>query len=172
VIGLAQAAAIRGAVRTALVASDETIMDPAPLFGSLNAMLAASATRQVVSCTYVGVDLASGRMAYINAGGMPPLLMVAAGRLITLDQPSLVLGVDASYTYQTSTVDFPEPFRLVCFSDGLVEATNSSGDAVGSEHIHEALLQPEAFAAPDAAIEALSKLLTTHLAGIEQDGSA
>ena len=172
VIGLAQAAAIRGSIRTALAASDETVTDPAPMFGSLNAMIASSPTRQVVACTYVAVDLASGRMTYINAGGMPPLLMVAAGRLITLDQPSLVLGVDSSYEYQASTVDFPEPCRLVCFSDGLAEATNSGGDAVGSEHIHEALLQQEAFAEPDAAVEALSKLITTHLAGAEPDDDA
>jgi hypothetical protein len=37
---------------------------------------------------------------------------------VTLDQSSLVLGVDVDYIYDTTRVDLPEVFRVVCYTDG------------------------------------------------------
>ncbi|MFQ5413267.1 MAG: SpoIIE family protein phosphatase [Phycisphaerae bacterium] len=170
--GLAQAAAICASIRTALTVSDDALMAPAELFDTMNRMVAGSRARQVVPCTYIGIDLASGKAAYINAGGMPPLLMVAPGRLVTLDQASLVLGVDADFTYEATRVDLSDVFRVVCHTDGLTEATNGAGDALGDQRLHDTLLDREAFQGVEAVVEKLRATWQMHLAGAEPDDDA
>jgi serine phosphatase RsbU (regulator of sigma subunit) len=95
---------------------------------------------------------------------MPPLLMVAPGRLVTLDQVSLVLGVDADYSYQRARVDLPERFRVVCYTDGLTESVSATGQAFGDERLHDTLLDRDAFGSADGVLAAVGKAFTAHLA--------
>jgi pSer/pThr/pTyr-binding forkhead associated (FHA) protein len=172
ITGLAQAAAIRAAIRGTLAVSEDALMDPSAMFAALNETLASSPTRQVIPCTFVAIDLLSGQIAYINAGGIPPLLMVAPGRLLTLDHASLVLGVDADYNYEVTQVGLPEKFRLVCHTDGLAEATNTAGDALGRQRLHDALLDQDAFKDCDHVLKTVKDVWTTHLAGSDPDDDA
>ncbi|MCH9034117.1 MAG: SpoIIE family protein phosphatase [Planctomycetes bacterium] len=172
ITGIVQATAIRAGLRTCLSVSEDSISDPAPLFNELNRMLASSPTRQVLACTYMGIDTSAGRLTYINAGGSPPLLMVAAGRLVTLDQPSLVLGIDPDYVYEATRVDLPEVFRVVSHTDGLAEATNRAGEALGDQRLHEALLDRDAFAGVDEVVAIIAALWSNHMAGSQPDDDA
>ncbi len=172
VTGVVQAAAIRSSVRAALAVSPDSLNDPAPLFHALGELAAASPIRQTIPCTFVGIDLAAGKLAYVNAGGIPPVLMVAPGRLMTLDQPSLVLGVDRAYIYETSYVDLPDRFRLVCFSDGLAEAANVGGEPLGTQRIHDALLDQDAFAGGENILNHIQRALTAHLPSGEPEDDA
>jgi hypothetical protein len=167
VTGIAQASAIRTAIETSLMVSEDVLLDPAPMFNAINNLVASSGARQILPCIYAGIDMSSGRLAYINAGGMPPLLMVAPGRLLTLDQTSLVLGVDADYVYQRARVDLPEVFRLVCYTDGLIEAASATGQAFGDQRLHEALLDRDAFGSASDVLTAVGNAWTTHLAAAQ-----
>jgi serine phosphatase RsbU (regulator of sigma subunit) len=111
-------------------------------------------------------------MTYVNAGGMPPLLMVAPGRLVTLDQPSLVLGVDVEFAYEPTRVDLPESFRVVCCTAGLTEATNAAGETLGDHRLHEVLLDRECFTDAAAIVGKIGQAWTTHLAGAQADDDA
>jgi pSer/pThr/pTyr-binding forkhead associated (FHA) protein len=161
VSGLAQAMAIRAGIRCALNVRGDA-MDLAPVLDALNRGLAGQPTRQLVTAVVVGVDLSAGRVAYVNAGGLPPLLLMGAGRLITLDQPSLVLGVDGEYAYEVNSVDLPADFRIVCHTDGLVDAANATGEAFGEPRLHELLLDHDAFQEPGAIIERILGAIHTH----------
>ena len=172
VTGLAQAASVHAAVRAALTLADDALMDAADLLGQINGMVAGKTSRQVLPCTYVGIDLAAGRLSYVNAGGLSPLLMVAPGRLVTLDQPSLLLGVDRHYTYEPTRVDLPDRFRLVCYSDGLVEAAAGAGGAFSERRLHDLLLDTEVFAEPERIVARITEALNTHLAGAAPDDDA
>ncbi len=172
VTGLAQAAAIRSAVRTALAVSEDALMDPTAMIGALNQMIAWSSARQILPLMYLGIDLTAGKLAYVCAGTPPPLLMVAPGRLVTLDQPSLVLGVDPDYVYEATRVDLPEAFRIVCHTDGITEAEGAAGEAFGDQRFHEILLDREAFAAPEDVIARIGQAYSTHLAGGQPDDDA
>ncbi len=169
--GLMQANAIKMALRSAAEANEDVFDDPAPLFTALNRSIAAS-VRQVIPVCYVGLDTAAGKVTYINAGCMPPLLMVAPGRLVTLDQPSLVLGVDSSYEYGETRVDMPDSFRIVCHTDGFVESTSVAGEAVGQSRLHEMLLDPDTFIEADGLVEKLAQFFTTHMGGAHPDDDA
>ena len=114
----------------------------------------------------------AGKLAYINAGGMPPLLMVGAGRLVTLDQPALVLGVDPDYLYEVTRVDLPESYRVICHTDGLTEAGSSSGEPMGDQRLHEILLDRDAFVAAEEILAKIGNAWTTHLAGAQPDDDA
>ena len=170
--GLVQGHAIQTAVRAALAVSDDVLLDPARVFNVVNAMIASSPGRQVLPCGYVGVDMSSGKLAYINAGGMPPLLMIGPGRLVTLDQPALVLGVDRDYVYENTRVDLPESFRLVCCTDGVMEAASAGGEVLGEPRLHEALLDREAFASASAVLTRITQTWTSHLSGAQPDDDA
>jgi pSer/pThr/pTyr-binding forkhead associated (FHA) protein len=172
ITGLAQACAIRSALRAAIAVSEDALLDPAALFDEINQMVAASSARQVIPCTFIGIDLSAGRLSYVNAGAMSPMLMVAPGRLITLDRPSLVLGVDAEYAYETTLTDLPETFRVVCHTDGLPEATNASGEPLGSQRLHETLLDREAFTSTRDVLSRIDKTWSGHLAGAHPDDDA
>ncbi len=172
VTGIVQSIAVRTAIDTALATSDDALMDPANLFNALNRTLASSGARQALPCTFVGLDMSAGKAAYVNAGGMAPILAVGPGRLVTLDQVSLVLGVDADYLYQTTRVELPETFRLICHTDGLTEATSAAGEAFGDQRLHETLLEREAFhSAADMAAK-ITQAWTTHMAAAQAEDDA
>jgi pSer/pThr/pTyr-binding forkhead associated (FHA) protein len=170
--GIVQAGGIRTGIRTALAAAPDMLNDPAAVFHALGEIAADSPSRQTIPCTLVGIDLAAGKISYINAGGIPPVLMVAPGRLMTLDQPALVLGVDKSYIYDTTYVDLPDRFRVVCFSDGLPEAANIGGEPLTTQRIHDALLDQDAFATPEAVIARIHKAMTAHVPSGEPEDDA
>lgn len=171
VSGLAHGNGIRSAVRTALTLPGAG-HDLADIMSTINGTFLARQARQLVTCTLVGIDLAKGQISYVNAGGPPPLLLSAPGRLITLDQPSLVLGIDPNYGYESAAVDLPASFRLLCHTDGLPEMTNAAGKALESDRVHELLLEKDLFADPSAIITRIVALCDKHRAGRPPDDDA
>lgn len=164
IAGLVQAAAIRSGIATALQIGGEDI-DVAEIMSALNRSASRQSTRQLVTCSLVLLDVASAQVTYINAGGMPPLLLTGPGRLVTLDQPSLLLGIDEGYPYEATTVDVPQQFKLICHTDGLVDSVNAAGEGFGEQRLHEVLLEHEAFSAPAAIIGLLGDAMESHLSG-------
>jgi serine phosphatase RsbU (regulator of sigma subunit) len=163
ITGVTQATAIRAALETAMSISDDAVADPAPVFNALNRSLAASSARQVLPCLLVGLDLSRGKLAYVNAGGMAPLFMVGAGRLVALDDTALVLGVDPLYEYEASRHDLPRSFRIICYTDGLVEMANAGHEAFGMNRLQETLLEREALGSAADMVAAVSNAWQTHL---------
>ncbi len=169
VTGLAQAVSTLAAIRAAIAVSEDTLMDPSNLFHALNDMVASSPARQVLPCTYVGIDMASGKLSYICAGGRAPVLMVAPGRLVTLDQPSLVLGVDPDYVYEATRVTLPQRYRIICHTDGIVDCTNSGNEPLGDKRLHEALLEHDAFGSADEVLTVINGVIAAHTGRTQSD---
>ena len=167
ITGIAQSSARRTAVEAAVAVSEEALTDPSQMFNAINHLMSASRARQVLPCLFVGIDLSAGRLGYINAGGMPPLLMAGPGRMVALDQTALVLGVDADYSYETTQVDLPGAFRLVCFTDGLTEATSVGAEAFGDQRLGKALLDHDRFGSAAETLAWIGNAWKTHL-GITQ----
>ena len=160
--GLAQSGAIRTAMETAVAVSEDVIADPSTMFNAINQQVGSLVGRQIVPCLFLGIDLPAGRLSYINAGVMPPLLIMGPGRAVTLDQMSLILGVDPHYSYGASQTDLPESFRLVCFTDGLVEATGGSG-AFGVKRLQDTLLDCDTYGRAADFVAAVDRAWTTHV---------
>jgi len=101
-----------------------------------------------------------------------PLLLPAPTRMQSLDQPALILGVDADYAYDAAIVDLPAQFRLVLHTDGVPDSCNAAGEGFGDERLKRVLLDREAFAAPTAMVDLVCQAFTEHLAGHQQADDA
>lgn len=169
--GLSQGYAIRSAIRTALTLEGEK-PHAARLVSAVNRTVGTRSARQLVLSSLICLDLGEGKISYINAGCPPPLLLTGPGRLVTLDQPALVLGIDTQYEYEVTQVDLPSSFRLICHSDGLCDLTNSAGEVWGTQAVHDLLLEQEAFAAPGEINGRLTTGADRHRAGKSFDDDA
>jgi len=170
-LGLGQAASIRMALGTALRLPG-AIEDMGAAFNAMNEALSALPGRRFVACCAVYLDIGASRLNYINAGAAMPLLLPAATRLQILDYPSLVLGTDTKYTYETTTVDLPTAFRLILHTDGLVESGNASGEGFGDDRLRDVLLDAASFTNPEQMVRIVTEALGKHTAGHNSDDDA
>ena len=169
--GLALAAALRTALSAALTVPD-TPPDLGPVFTAINRAFTILPGRQFIACCGVHIDITAGRLTYVNAGGSAPLLIPAATRMQSLDQPALILGTDREYVYEAAVVDLPPQFRLFLHTDGLTDGCNAGGDAFGENRLKNVLLDRKAFASPNEMLELVVAAFTEHLAGHPPDDDA
>lgn len=172
VSGLAQAHAIESTVRVMLSEHHSLLLNPTGMLETLNRIVSSRASRQVIACTYVGLDLNARKLAYVNAGGAAPYLILELGRIAPLEQTSLVLGVDDQYRYELAILDLPASFRLVLCSDGVIEAVNADGEAFGEKRLREALESPTGFAPPQQISAMIARLFTGHAGGLADDDAS
>jgi phosphoserine phosphatase RsbU/P len=83
-----------------------------------------------------GVLDADGGLTYCNAGHNPPLV-IGASSVERLDRGGPIVGLFENATYEEDRVRLEPGDWLVVFSDGISEATSSSGDEYGEERIIE-----------------------------------
>ncbi len=171
VLGLAQAAAVRAALRTAL-GRPEVVAELGDVFNALNASLTTLPGRQQVACCAVLVDPTAGRLVYVNAGTSMPLLLPAATRMQSLEHASLILGADGGYNYDATTIDLPPDFRLVLYTDGLTDAVSASGEPFGEERLKTVLLDRDAFGSASDMAGTIVRAFNEHLAGHPHDDDA
>ncbi|HEY3121192.1 MAG TPA: SpoIIE family protein phosphatase [Vicinamibacteria bacterium] len=81
------------------------------------------------------LDLASGRLTYVNAGHNPPILARAAGGIETLTEGGMVLGMFDSVPYEDGVTELRPGDMLVVYSDGVTETFNGNGDEFGEDRL-------------------------------------
>jgi len=72
---------------------------------------------------------------YTNAGHNAPLVRRASGSIERLESGGLPLGIEENAAYQSGTVTLQAGDWLVIFTDGLVEAANSSNEEYGEDRV-------------------------------------
>jgi phosphoserine phosphatase RsbU/P len=77
-------------------------------------------------------DPTTRMLNYVNAGHNAPALRRANGSLEKLDVGGLPLGIEASATYDTATVELRPGDALIMYTDGVVEAFNGAGEEFGN----------------------------------------
>jgi sigma-B regulation protein RsbU (phosphoserine phosphatase) len=74
-------------------------------------------------------DPPTGRLTYVNAGHMPPLLRRAAtGDSVRLPATGVALGMFEESTYVSAGATLEAEDLLVLYSDGITEAENPAGE--------------------------------------------
>jgi sigma-B regulation protein RsbU (phosphoserine phosphatase) len=76
----------------------------------------------------------SGKIEIANAGHCLPLVL-RNGQNIILQNSAFPLGLFCESEYPTTTLQLGKDEGLLLYSDGLVEANNSSGDEYGEERL-------------------------------------
>ncbi len=78
---------------------------------------------------FAGVlDPAANTIRFVNAGHNPPLLVKRDGSLKHLDPTGIPIGIFEDFDWQEETIELAPDDKLIVFTDGITEATDSRGE--------------------------------------------
>ena len=122
-----QAAADAAFCRYTLAAYTSEAHEPGPLFERLNRRVGSGLPEdRFARMLYGVVDGTSGRLAYVNAGHVPPLLRRAdSGDVEWLEEGGLPLGVARDSEYKPGVVEIAPGDVVVFYTDGVTEAVRN-----------------------------------------------
>ena len=112
--------------------------DPAYVLTEINRSLLPIVERTgqpVFATVFFGViDLTTNKLCFANAGHPPPLVRRRAGETIIRlapDDPEPATGLLHEFPYSRHECDFSAGDLLLGYTDGILEATNESGQMFG-----------------------------------------
>ena len=125
--------------------SAQTLLDlPLPaMISNVNRSLVRRGTGNRFVTFFFGILEPTGNCTYTNAGHNPPFLLKRDGSSCELTEGGMVLGLFAGAEYKCADVKLEPGDHLVLFTDGVVEARNTSGEEFGEERLR-ALLRENA----------------------------
>lgn len=129
------AALIASMVKVALVAQATHADDPARVLAGLNQIFCGRLERQFVTAAYVYIDAIDGRLRYGAAGHPPALLVHGEGSVEEIAENGVILGQFPQWTYTSVERAFRPGDRLILYTDGLIEATDTHGDFFDSDRL-------------------------------------
>jgi phosphoserine phosphatase RsbU/P len=114
--------------------------DPAHVLSGLNRGLNGKFERHYVTAAYVFMDIKERTVSYGGAGHPPMLLWQAKhGRVFECTKNGLMLGPFADAAYSSVTMPLEQGDRIVLFTDGVMEAANSTGVQFGIDGVSKLL---------------------------------
>jgi len=127
-------ALIASMLQVALTAQAGHASEPAKVLLGLNHALCGKFTDNFVTAAYVYVDLEKNLMRYAGAGH-PPVLQWrnSTGKTAKLLENGLVLGMVEEATYDALEFSLELGDRYVLYTDGVLEATNSTSEQFGAD---------------------------------------
>jgi serine phosphatase RsbU (regulator of sigma subunit) len=124
-----------------------------------------------ISFFYGVLDSAANRLTYCNAGHNPPLLVRADGVSSELGAEGAVLGQFPEWQYHQVELPIEYGDRLLLFTDGLVEASDTEQEAFGEQSIVKIAAQNDTFSATDL-MQRLMSAASQHCGGHFQDDAS
>lgn len=108
----------------------------------LNKNILANANREKFITAFIGkYNLQTRNLQFINAGHNPPLLLVD-NQFNLLSEGCTVLGVfDNLPSVTEKNITIPKNAVLTCYTDGIVEQTNSKNEEFGMKNLELSLLK-------------------------------
>jgi phosphoserine phosphatase RsbU/P len=121
---------------------------PAVVAERLNRFLCASTpTSRFVTLFYAELDPAARRLAYVNAGHVPPYRIARDGSVTRLVGGGPALGLLAEAPYEAGHVDLGPGDVVAVVTDGVTEAASADDQEFGDERVCEALRRPPRYGA-------------------------
>jgi len=135
--------------RTLLRAASQKLDDPGGCLRIVNAMLCIDNPTLMFTTAFYGIlNTNTGELHYGNAGHNPPYVLRTSGEIDTLTGlGGMALGIMEDFNYPTQRCQLAPGELLVCFSDGVTEATDAGGNLFGEERLI-ALFEKQASAHP------------------------
>ncbi len=142
--------------------ADETD-DLAALVEGLNVQVARHApASRFITFFVASIDAGSGRLHYVNAGHLPPIVSRQQGKQIErLVQGGVALGMFEHSKYRTAEVFLGPGDRVVLYTDGVTEAENADGQPFEERGL-EGVVGAYATASPEALTDAVFRLVEQH----------
>jgi len=154
-------ALVASMLQSALAAQSMHASDPAYVLSGLNRALYGKFQSHFVTAAYLFLDVEDGIAAYGGAGH-PPLLRWHKGSdgASEVLANGLPLGPFANSSYSAITLGLEPGDRIVLYTDGIVEATNPSGEQFGMKRLKNILKEasvPTAGQFADAVLDGLAR---------------
>lgn len=109
-------------------------------------LLEVTGAARFVTAVYGILEPASGRLAYVNCGHNPPLLLTAGRPRQLLERGGPALGLVVGAAYERGEVTLGPGDLLALYTDGVVEPADAEGEEFGLErlerHLRAATGQP------------------------------
>lgn len=83
-----------------------------------------------VTMTYGVFDCKSGEFRYVNAGGMPPIVVTSDGSVSLVSYADPPLGIGESYPYSEHRLPLNSGDTVILYTDGVSDALADDGDGV------------------------------------------
>ncbi len=136
----AGAALIMAMAKAAIMQMQDVLEKPDQLAMSLHNLIKAASnrTQKTMIMQYLNLNGHDGTGCYTNAGGWPPLIVnpgETTAREITLPGP--MLGALKRPVYSTVELACKPGDAIIFYSDGVIEATNESGEILGLSRLKE-----------------------------------
>jgi sigma-B regulation protein RsbU (phosphoserine phosphatase) len=121
------AALLMANVQAAVRAFASEAESPAGLCAKVNRLLCENiATGKFVTFLYGVLDCETRTFRFCNAGHLPPIV-IAAEEVAPFAPSGAVLGVFPAWAYEDSAIELKPGDRLLLFTDGITEASDSAG---------------------------------------------
>ena len=113
---------------------------------------------------------AGNRVATLTNAGHPAPYRIAKGHVERLPLPAFPIGLLPQPVYPSREIPVSAGDRIALFTDGVVEATDVSGEPFGYERL-ETLLEREAARSPEEIVQAVLAAVSAHVgtAPLEDD---
>jgi phosphoserine phosphatase RsbU/P len=149
------AALIASMVKIAVQSQRHCMEDPERLLAGVNNALCGNTQNQFVTAAYIHLDIARGLFRY-SAAGHPPMFLLRAGQVYRITENGLVLALMPAAVFTATTQPLLSGDRLLLYTDGIIEATNSDEEEFGYERLGDLLRMSETKSAEEVADQILS----------------
>ncbi|HEU4521168.1 MAG TPA: SpoIIE family protein phosphatase, partial [Thermoanaerobaculia bacterium] len=150
-------------VKAAMTTLVEEGAEETSLFHRLNELVFRSTERRAfMTLGFTIYDLERGLIRHTNAGHLYPYLLREGETMpVSIESPSLPLGVRHEINPRTVEIDLREGDAVVYLSDGIVEAQNDLGDPFGFDQL-ERLLAEQTDRSPTAIRDTILEAVALH----------
>jgi sigma-B regulation protein RsbU (phosphoserine phosphatase) len=128
------AALIASMVKMAASSQRPNAAHPALLLAGMNQALCGNTQGQYVTAAYVHLDAQSGELRYA-AAGHPCMLLLRNGAITEVAENGLLLAAVNSVNYTDRSIAMEPGDRLLLYTDGILEARNTSGELFGEQSL-------------------------------------
>lgn len=114
---------------------------PEEVFTSVNRLLCDGNDEGLFVTAWMGVlELTTGKLTYVNAGHNPPMIRQGGGEFVYLkSRAGFVLAGMEGMKYHQNELTLDVGGRLMLYTDGVTEATNSDNKLYGEERLSDFL---------------------------------
>jgi len=125
------AALVMARTHSILRAEAPRLVAPGAVLARANDLLAAEMPEKMfVTCLYMVLEPATGRVVYANAGHNLPYVRTSTG-VVEFRATGMPLGLLPGLTYEEKTSDIGRGDSVLLYSDGIVEAHDPEGEMYG-----------------------------------------
>jgi len=137
VCGKGVGAALLSAILQGTFSSMTPGQEPASVFAQINRFICAHSHAPRYATLFFGLLDKAGRLEFINAGHLPPILVHEGQAQFAFPAGTLPLGLFPEVEFKTCSSSLQPGDTLVLFTDGLNEAVNPEGEQFGMERLQE-----------------------------------